>query len=249
MFYLIKVISQLILPPGVFLILGAGLFFLQKKYKNSRIILMGQFLFFLLFYLLSIRPVSSGLIRLLENRYDQPEFSSRDFDYIVVLGGGQIIRESGSNLSPDATVRLMEGLSLYKETQRPIIFCGGRVLLKEKWPSESETAYKQFIRAGVKEEAVLIEDDSRNTYENAANLIERYNPESILLVTSAYHMPRALLSFTPYETEIIPYPVDFKAEDREYILLDFLPSIHFLQASYNALHELLGLAFYRIRYL
>jgi len=95
-----------------------------------------------------------------------------------------------------------------------------------------------------------VDDQSRTTYENAVlttKLLKADNVTAIVLVTQAWHMRRALWSFERAGLHAIPYPapLTFDEDDR---LADYLPSISALERSYHALHEAIGLAYYRLRY-
>lgn len=200
-----------------------------------------------LLYLISIRPVSDALLRPLEQSYTQPEKGISGADYIVILGGGTVYRENNVTLGTDATKRMVEGYLLQKKTGLPIIFSGGSPLHKES-PSEATVAFELLLNMGMEGNLIHLEDKSRNTYENAANIKNIYNPESIILVSSAYHMKRSVTVFKDMGFEIIPYPVDYKVEDLSYILLDYFPSMNALENSYHAMHEYIGMIYYFLRY-
>ena len=167
----------------------------------------------------------------------------------MILGAGTISREAVTTLSTTGSTRLLEGVVLYKSLEIPIIFCGGRTIQGADWPSEAEAAVRIMKKLGIAETDIYMEETSRNTYENLENMIEKFNPDSIVLVTSAYHMPRAMSLIEDYPSlQVSPYSVDYKTEDRNYSLLDFFPSMGALYSSYRALHEYTGLIYYALRY-
>ncbi len=246
MFYLSKVLAYLLLPPGLFILLGAFIFSIKRENTRVR---KGSLLFLLfLIYFLSTRFISDPLLSSLENRYSRPYPAEKKACCIVILGGGSINRSEGSTPAPDAAVRLMEGYVLHRQTGLPLIFSGGNVLNGDSWPSESETAARQLLSLGMDKSKLFMETESRNTYENAQLIKEKFKPETLYLVTSAYHMPRSVAVFEDLEINVIPFPVDFKVEQTDYRILDFLPSIGSLEKSYHALHEYMGMIYYNLRY-
>ncbi len=245
-----RAVSALLLPPGIFIALGVILFLLRNRVP-SKIRMVLSLGLPLCLYLLSIRPMEDLLLYPLESRYSKVK-SSSEFSgarYIVVLGGGSVSRESESSLSTSGMTRLMEGVILYRQLDVPLIFCGGKTIQGAEWPSEAEIASDTMRKLGVPEKDILLEETSRNTYENLKNMMALYSPESFVLVTSAYHMPRTMILLREYEgVKVIPHCVDYKVEHRRYSLLDFLPSMGALNSSYRALHEYMGLVYYALRY-
>ena len=112
---------------------------------------------------------------------------------------------------------------------------------------------------GIPSSAILLEDQSRNTSENAsfsAPLLRERNAQEILLVTSASHMPRAAALFKAQGFQVIPAPTDFIVADRDWEalsqgslaskLLNLFPSASSLNLTTNALKEYLGLLALRL---
>jgi uncharacterized SAM-binding protein YcdF (DUF218 family) len=110
--------------------------------------------------------------------------------------------------------------------------------------SEAEAMRSVLKELGVPEEAVLTEDESRNTRENAAftrRVLDERGFKKILLVTSALHMQRAMKTFRSVCAEVIPAPTDFEVEtERSLTLLDWLPDAGALEGSTRAFKEIVG---------
>ena len=113
--------------------------------------------------------------------------------------------------------RATEILALYHEAliQRMIISGGSSSLSKEQIP-ESVILREYFVALDVKTSDITIDTLSRNTYENAfqtKNLLDKKGlaDRKILLVTSAFHMPRAEKCFKKQGLDVFPYPVDFRS--------------------------------------
>ena len=104
---------------------------------------------------------------------------------------------------------------------------------------------------GVPKDRIVVEGQSRNTYENAreaSELLAERGIERVILVTSALHMPRALATFRATQLDVVPAPTDFEVTTvGERTLLDLLPDAEALQGSSRALKEYLGLWVYRKR--
>jgi uncharacterized SAM-binding protein YcdF (DUF218 family) len=104
----------------------------------------------------------------------------------------------------------------------------------------------ELIDLGVAPDRVLVEDRSRNTYENAVmshDLVQPKAGETWLLLTSAWHMPRAVGCFRHTGWEVLPYPVDYRTEARPRLELLLAPHLELLDL---AAKEWVGLAAYRL---
>ena len=106
------------------------------------------------------------------------------------------------------------------------------------------------IKHGRKGAKIIIEDKSRDTFENAKfaqKICARLSFTNPILVTSAYHMKRAIMSFEKFGLKVLPFPSGFKSwQGKHYRWRAFLPG-DFLTASI-AIKEYLGLVFYKFAY-
>ena len=142
------------------------------------------------------------------------------FDVGIVLGGytkGGTYADDRLNLS-FAGNRLTDAIQLYKRgiVKKLLISGGDGKLIGESYP-ESNLAQKYLLDIGVKPEDLLIEDQSRNTHENAVfskQLLEKQGFMNIktLVFTSASHMPRAIGCFQKIGINAKPYPAHFTAD-------------------------------------
>jgi len=232
MFFLKKLATSLILPPGFFIVIFLMIFILVKKYKLLRFISIFMAFFI---YSISIEPVKDFLITPLEKPYSQPlELKG---DVIVILGGG--VYNSGS-LKEDTVNRLLEGYMLYKKIKTPIILSGGNI---EGKTGEANIMARILKELGVNEKFIIEENTSRDTSENAkyvAKICKKKDFRKIILVTSGYHMKRAVIFFKDKGFEVVPYPVDFK-RDGNYTVYSFLPKFSSFVNSTKAIREYLAL--------
>jgi uncharacterized SAM-binding protein YcdF (DUF218 family) len=245
-----KILTALIMPPGCF-ILGALLPLFSRPKKTVRYSLIG--LAFLV-YFFSIVPVRNLVLRPLEDRYP-PLIGAGGIegaDAIVVLGGGAVAASpeeaGGDSLAPAALKRIFYASRFRDSSTAPYITSGGKVFDRGQEP-EAETAARTLVRLGIPGERILRESESRNTWENARNVKRNYSPGKVVLVTSAYHMPRSVECFERNGMNVVPAPTDYYI-DRETPpgLSDFLPSMGVLYDTYRALHEYFGILYYRLVY-
>lgn len=195
----------------------------------------------ILLYLLSITPVKDALITPLERTYSQPK-GFLNANAIVVLGGGYY---KNGNLSGETVKRLLAGVYLSYKTKIPLILSGIDIKYLPK-----NTPIVKLINA-IDIGNIYEDVKSKDTMQNAAQsykVCTRYiTPDcnSIILVTSAYHMPRAKMLFDRFFKNVIPYPVDYK-EDLRYNVRSFLPNMSDLENSTKAIREYLGILYYFI---
>ena len=132
-----------------------------------------------------------------------------------------------------------------------IMVTGGNVFPQEGF--HAEATYTKAILAswGVPDDAILTESKSRNTRQNALyshQILSAQGVDRILLVTGAFHMPRAAAVFRHVGFEVIPSPSSFSVTDyRRPKLLDWWPSLGNLGQAKAVIHERLGLFVYRLR--
>jgi uncharacterized SAM-binding protein YcdF (DUF218 family) len=251
MFIFKKILTAFLLPPGIFivLLLFSGLWFLFKKNWKAGIIncLIGFFM-----WLLSISPVADAMIRGLESGLKIPE--NPNGDVIILLGGGvydKVPDLSGIGApSEDMLGRIITAVRLQKKLDVHVIISGGIVF---KGREAEAPIVKRFLTdLGVPDKKVIIEDKSRDTIENArytAEICKRFRYKRPLLVTSAYHMQRSVLSFKKVNMDVIPFPANFKTwKNKKYRWEYYLPDAHDLRWTSIAMHEYLGLLFYKVAY-
>ena len=201
-------------------------------------------------YLFSIAPVAGALHRGLQT-YPPVTDAETGVGAIVILGGGSY-RDApeygGDTVGRFTLQRVRYGARLHRRSGLPILVSGGLVLREQVEPEAQLMA--DALREDFGVPVRWIEDRSRNTAENALFSVQKLNEagiERILLVTHASHMPRSAQMFEQYGIDATPAPTIFKQRSA-YGLLDFLPSAQALSSTSSAVHEYLGLLWYRLRY-
>lgn len=214
MLYLIKWMYAWILPLGgivlAFMILTALLFRKKQAGRWAMLVITA------VFYLLSTEPVSDSLIRPLEMAYEQPSLEALDGDVIIVLGGGSRAGvpdvDGVGQVGSAAANRFLTALRLEKAKHLPILLSGGTVLEGEA--NESQIEKRMLLSLGVPEPRIFMDDKSRNTAENAAfskEICRQQGWKKPIVVTSAFHMPRAARFFSREGMDFIPYPSDYRS--------------------------------------
>jgi len=170
-------------------------------------------------------------------------------DAIVVLGGiGSDVTGTGIIELGGAVDRLIHARRIFRAGKaETIIISGGAVPGSEP---EAVLLAGLLREWGIEDSHLLLETNSRNTYQNAVNthtLLERHGMKHILLVTSAFHMARAKAVFTKLGVTVIPAATDYQVSASETVVPGWLPDAGALNNSTLAIKEYLGWWVYRWR--
>ena len=209
----------------------------------------------LLLLLISSPIVAKQLLGSLEAWYPMPpSHAEKRYDAIVVLGGGVLDRGTlrpTVELTPYSLNRTTCGVNWYEQGYADkLVMTGGDSLVFGTGPKDALEMKRWAQRLGVPDRAIAIEEDSRTTYENAVGTKRLLGAGSILLVSSASHLPRATALFEKQGFHVTPAPCDFLARDRPTDMwsqldpFDFLPSDVAIQSTRGAVAELAGIALY-----
>lgn len=177
---------------------------------------------------LIVMPVGDWLIQPLEKRIKSPQHLPSTIDGIIVLGGGEDIQTTISWQQPQtgqAGDRYFGAAYLAgKYPHVPIIFTGGNNVLRfDARKTPAQLSRQLLTQIGVDEQRLIIESQSRNTYENFLRLktvLPKRNGH-YLLVTSAYHMPRSIGIAEKQGVTVIPYPVDYRSQKADLRKINF----------------------------
>ena len=199
-------------------------------------------------WLLSTRPVANLLMQKLEQKTALfPEQIPDSVEAIVILGTGVQSNTPEYNMAPQPGALLLQrlryGIKIARETDLPILVSGGSPM----GVNEADAMDRFLSEHGLS--ARWKDDTSRTTRENALNssiLLNKAGIDEVVLVTHAWHMPRAKAAFERQGLTVMPAPTDF-ATAPSLLLLDWLPSPRGLQNSYYFFHEALGRIVYALR--
>lgn len=248
---LTNIIEFLILPPGIFFVLLIpGLLLLKRNTALAKVLLWSGLL---ILYLSSTSLVSGFLIEKLEM---YPALAAKDLRQhkagaIVILASERekdAKEYGGDSVGINTLLRIRYGAFLQRKTGLPILVTGGLVL-DEDGKSLAQTMAESLaedFHAG----EIWLEDKSRTTAENAflsKKLLSQKQVGRVFLVTQAWHMPRAVAIFEKAGLNVIPAPTAFKS-GQPFEVSGFLPNANSINTTRSALHEMLGLLWYKIRY-
>ncbi len=209
---------------------------------------------------LGFEAVPDALLRPLEQRHPAPGAQQLGvgppgqegtFVGVIVLGGA-FERTLADGAQADAPLRPRLNAAAERMTastalmrQNPawtLVFTGGDPQLRPSGASEAQLAHTFYRQQGLADARIRLEPRARNTRENAQNVAQLLGAqcqERWLLVTSAWHMPRAMREFEAAGCAVTPYPTDFRAGDSTPIWqYAWLTSVHKWEL---VLHEHLGL--------
>jgi uncharacterized SAM-binding protein YcdF (DUF218 family) len=196
---------------------------------------------------------SGLLMHPLENRYETPVVGKMNGADVVVVLGGLIDASTFRGGRPefhDGADRLSVALEIYlKGRARHILISGGSGLLLQGGLREGDVLKDYLVSLGFPEEKILAERNSRNTRENAVQslkIIREKKFKSVILVTSAFHMPRSVRCFQKVGLDVIPFPVDFKGADYSTFPESFFPSAQGIGDFATAAREVVGLVAYKL---
>jgi len=201
--------------------------------------------------LLGFEALPNALLRPLENRFAVPSAKAVPSHVgVVVLGGAfqnpALYQAHGQVPLGESAERMTVPVGVLRQHPKlTLVFSGGDGRLLGTGVTEAQLAQVFYQEQGVDMSRVLLEGGSRNTRENARQVAALLGPrcqEPWLLVTSAWHMPRAMTEFEAVGCRVTAYPVDFRTTQAtpltEYSLA------RSLMLWQTALHEWLGMAVY-----
>ena len=246
MIYLHKIIALIVSPLSLIIFL----IILGIIIKSKKISLLGVGI--LIFCSLPI--ISTKLISYLEKDHVLQDISDIDkADAIVVLSGMIKIIKVDDELKyefRDAVDRILSGIDLFKNNKAPLL-----ILTRGKYPWSEDIPEGEYlkdfaIKFGVPKESILLTENVQNT-DQEAKAVKRLlntNEIKIILVTSAFHMPRAKKIFVASNIKVIPFAVDYISSEQKITFMHFIPSAGSLGATSFAVRELIGRLYYNLKY-
>ncbi len=250
LFTLKKVIAAFLLPPGV-IVLMLGLTGLYLTTGRRWRIGVTNLAIGALLWALSVSPVAGFLMRGLEAGLSFPDHPAADV--IILLGGGIVDRVpdlTGTAVpAPLMMGRIVTAVRLYERLRLPIIVTGGR-MFDDGAQAEAPVAKRFLVDLGVPETAILVEDRARDTAQNArlaVAICKQHGYTRPILLTAAYHLKRATMAFAAAGMAVTPFPAYFLgSRDVPFRWRHLLPRAGALKTSADALHEYLGMLYYRL---
>jgi len=226
MFYTLSKILTFVLQPSSLMWLGtvAGLVVSACAARFRRLGLALSIAGVTCLFVAGLSPLANVLVLPLEQRFEarSPADIADPVAGIILLGGaedGWVSAGRGALALNEAAERITETLRLANaHPQARVVITGGVARLYGDDREGSTAVATLFRELGIAKDRFVVETRSRNTYENATMtlpLIAAKPGETWLLVTSAYHMPRAVGVFRKAGLDVIAYPVDFRLRGSE----------------------------------
>jgi len=231
----------------ILLLLGVVLLY-GRWYKVGRIVIVGLTTFG---FLIGVVPIADWVINPLEQRFPIPDLDDNPPQGIIVLSGAEnadATLKLGQVVLSESAERLTVFVALARRFQnaRLVVSDSSEIIINQN-KLGAETARQLFGDMGLMISRVEFENNARNTYENAVyskKLVQPLKSDRWLLITSAFHMPRAVACFRKQGWDVIPYPVDYRGS-RNAFNYKFSP-IDSLALLSLGLREWLGLISYKI---
>lgn len=246
MFWIKKLVVLLISPLAVgLLVVAAGLFLVWRNHAERwgrRLVVVG--LLGLTFA--SCGPTGELLLRPLEYQY-APVVDAGTLDdpsRVVVLGGGFYHREHGpvtSELTASSTARLMEGIRLYRALEDAKLVVSGAGIVRSGSTAESMASVAR--ETGVPDEDLVVADTPRDTASEAGVVAEMTGEDGhVALVTSASHMPRAMMLFDRRGVDARPAPTHHLTTETPFRLSNLWPTARNVRRVERAVYEYVAIA-------
>ena len=244
MLFLHKLLPLIVSP------LGLVVFFLLISILVRR---RGPAVVGLLVLLVSALPLTADrLWEALEADYPyRPIESVENANAVVVLSGllGGIETDEGVVTQWGDADRFMAGVDLVKAGKAPLI-----IFTRGQWPwlnlpPEGEVLAKRALMMGVSSSQILLTGVVTNTADEAdevRSLMDLAGLETVILVTSSFHMPRAKMLFDRAGVASVPYPTDFKSSGGRSDWMSYIPSADGLNDTSKAVREMIGRLYYRV---
>jgi uncharacterized SAM-binding protein YcdF (DUF218 family) len=246
MIYFHKILP-LIFSPLFFIIslIIFGLIIGSKKISLTGVIIL---------VILSMPIVSDKLIAYLESDYELIKPSKvESADAVVVLSGMVKTIQTKNGLDyewGEAADRIFAGIDLFKSNKAPVLILTGGKLPWSIGVPEGEYLRDVAIDLGVPKKDILITENVENTDQEAKaikKILLLDNPK-VILVTSAFHMPRAQLVFEAAGINVIPFPVDFIIGAEKLTFMSFIPSAGSFSSTSFFVREMIGRTYYSLKY-
>lgn len=245
MIYLHKLLPLLVSPLGVIAFLLFVNFWLKKRSLTF---------FTLILLLIFSLPLTARLIwQGLEKDYPYLEVHSlKTHDAVIVLSGmlHQFEAKGAMQAQWGDPDRFFAGLEILRQGKaKNIIFTGGKMPWSNS-RAEGEVLREVALVMGVSDEKIKLSGYASNTAEEAsevAELMNENNFNSAVLVTSSFHMPRAMQLFEKAGISVEAYPTDFKVSGTAVDWLDYIPSAEGFRNTSNGIREYIGRLYYQMK--
>lgn len=225
----------------------------RREIKTGFIILLSGAI---LLYILSLSPVANSMAWMLEKQYVSTEEVNPAAIYMVTVLGGGLYRQDRMRHRPELSstsyTRVLCGVEMFRRYNARYIVMQGGFGSADSDVSVAQVMKEVAMTFGISGEQIIIEEKSENTFEHPIELHhitgEQGRNMRIGLVTSAWHMPRAVAAFSRSFNRILPFPCDPISASSNWSIRSILPSIDAFDNSTIVFQEFIGLAWYKVKW-
>lgn len=253
MFFFLSKLLDVFLAPltwSMLLIISGGVVVSKRRTLG---LALGAFGVFVL-YVFSVEAMSARLWRPLEDDVRSTMRADVTYDAVALMGGVVHVfadQPEGRRSFNDNVERLLATYDLLRADRAKLaVISGGHTDPKRPEAKEAPTLADQLADWGIARERLIVEASARNTYENAVEvkkLADANGWKTVLVVTSAFHMPRTLGCFAAVGMNVDSLAVDRRAVSPDGKSFSWLPRATALDDSTDAIREWAGRWIYRLR--
>ena len=248
--YLHKILPAIFSPIFIIIIL----LFLFLKIKNKLIIYLTIFITIIV----SV-PLSSNLIiKYIEvSEINSSKLNLNAIENIVILGGGIVKINKNYNGTESVQIKdiskLITAVDIYKsdnKNEKKIYIFKNKLPWSINTSNEGIIVKDLLIKLGISINDIILLGYVRNT-EDEAKLLNNHLSENdkIILITKNFHMKRSKLIFSKFFSDITPYPIDSFQNFGKLNIFTFIPSANSFYISSTMIREIIGLNYYKLKYL
>ena len=246
MIYLHKILPLIVSPLFMILVMViGGLIIGSRKISFTGIAIL---------ILCSLPILSSELNAYLEKDYQLNRTSDVDTASAIVVLSGMVrtikTKDGFAYEWTDSVDRIFAGIGLFKENKAPFLILTGGKLPWSVGKPEGEYLREVAMKYGIPKKYILLSENVENTDQEAKavrKILSTDDPK-VILVTSAFHMPRAKKVFEAAGITVIPFPVDFRSRAEKLTFMNFIPSAAAFYTTSSFIREIIGRAYYNLKY-
>lgn len=246
MIYLHKILPLIVSPLFMILVMViGGLIIGSRKISFTGIAIL---------IICSLPILSSELNAYLEKDYQLNRTSDVDTASAIVVLSGMVrtikTKDGFAYEWTDSVDRIFAGIDLFKENKAPFLILTGGKLPWSVGKPEGEYLRDVAMKYGIPKKYILLSKNVENTDQEAKavrKILSTDDPK-VILVTSAFHMPRAKKVFEAAGITVIPFPVDFRSRAEKLTFMNFIPSAAAFYTTSSFIREIIGRAYYNLKY-
>ena len=246
MIYLHKILPLIVSPLFMILVMViGGLIIGSRKISFTGIAIL---------ILCSLPILSSELNAYLEKDYQLNRTSDVDTASAIVVLSGMVAtiktKDGFAYEWTDSVDRIFAGIDLFKENKAPFLILTGGKLPWSVGKPEGEYLRDVAMKYGIPKKYILLSENVENTDQEAKAVRKILSTDDlkVILVTSAFHMPRAKKVFEAAGITVIPFPVDFLSRAEKLTFMNFIPSAAAFYTTSFFIREIIGRAYYNLKY-